>query len=88
MATRIRSLRARPQQFVMGMATSIGLHRDFPNPELLSLAEVGHRLGISRTTLWRLINSGELDTVHIGARVLIPHASFKRFLDRVGVVAD
>lgn len=41
-------------------------------PDLLSQADVAHRLGVSRTTVWRLVRSGHLPVVHIGARALIP----------------
>ena len=32
---------------------------------LLTLAEVGARLGISRTSVWRLVRSGDLPSVRI-----------------------
>lgn len=57
-----------------------------PEPALLSLAEVAHELGISRTTLWRLTTSGELPVVHIGSRSLIPRAALEKFIaERVRV---
>lgn len=59
---------------------------DQTRPDLLSLAEAGHRLGISRTTLWRMTSVGELPTVRIGARVLIPRAALEQFIaERVRV---
>lgn len=50
-------------------------------PDLLSQAEVAHRLGISRTTVWRLVRSGDLQLVHIGSRALVPRTSMERFRD-------
>lgn len=54
-------------------------------PDLLSLAEAAYRLGVSRSTLWRLTKRGELPVVHIGARVLIPRTAVELFVsERVG----
>lgn len=55
-------------------------------PDLLSLAEVCQRLGISRSTLWRLTSRREIPVVRIGARVLIPRAALEQFIaERVRV---
>ncbi len=49
-------------------------------PDLLSQAEVAHRLGVSRTTVWRLVRRGELELVHIGARALVPRRCLQKFI--------
>lgn len=51
-------------------------------PLLVSQEEVGHRLGISRTTVWRLVKSGELEPVRIGSRTLISNRSIDLYLSR------
>ena len=51
-------------------------------PLLLSQDEVAHRLGVSRTTIWRLIRDGELEVVAIGARSAIVNASLEGFIAR------
>lgn len=44
------------------------------------------RLGISRTTLYRLVDAGELDLVKIGPQAsAIPHESLARFCASRGV---
>jgi len=54
-------------------------------PDLLSQTDVAHRLGVSRTTVWRLVRSGQLTIVHIGARALIPRTAVEQFVeDRAG----
>jgi len=35
-------------------------------------------IGIGRSTLYRLIDSGKLKTVHIAGRHLVPHAELQR----------
>ena len=46
-------------------------HRDGP-PELLSILQASRRLGIGRTAAYDLISSGELRSVKVGRRRLIP----------------
>lgn len=52
----------------------------YGQPLLVSQEEVAHRLGVSRTTVWRLVKSGELDPVRIGSRTLISNSSIDRYL--------
>lgn len=49
---------------------------------LLSLEEAAYRLSISRTTLWRLTRTGEIETVRIGSRSLISKRSIENFISR------
>lgn len=76
--------RTRPNKHAhtfMGMVTQ--QERDnYGEPFLLSQDEVAHRLGISRTTLWRLVKQRELRAVHIGSRTFITTASIDEFLIR------
>jgi excisionase family DNA binding protein len=39
--------------------------------------------GISRTTLWQLTKSGELQSVKIGSRVFITDASVRDYVERL-----
>jgi len=41
-------------------------------PDWLTLAQVGHLLGLSRTTLWRMDKSGEMPTKRFGSSVRVP----------------
>jgi len=47
---------------------------------VLSLAEVARTLSLSRTTVWRLIQNGKLDTTPAGSRVLVLIESVDAFL--------
>jgi len=40
--------------------------------DLLTVREVAQRLRVSQTTVWRLVASGELESVKIGAARRIP----------------
>ncbi len=52
------------------------------NLKLESLAEVAHSLGCSRRTVYELIDRGELRTVHIGRRHLVPRGERIKFVRR------
>lgn len=54
----------------------------YGEPQLVSQEEVVHRLGISRTTVWRLIKNADLEAVHIGSRTLISNRSINDYLAR------
>jgi len=41
-------------------------------PELLSIGQAAHRLGVGRTALYALITAGRLRSIRIGRRRLIP----------------
>lgn len=40
--------------------------------ELISVEEAGRALGVSRSTVWRLIQRGELPSIRRGGRRLVP----------------
>lgn len=71
--------RGRHQPPMMGMTT--GLPRPPVEPDLLGLAEVAQRLNVSRTTIWRLAKRGDIRTVRIGSRTLIPRSELRRIID-------
>jgi excisionase family DNA binding protein len=45
-----------------------------------SYPEVAQRLGLSLVTVKRLVYSGQLKSMHVGRRALIPAASLREFL--------
>jgi excisionase family DNA binding protein len=49
---------------------------------LLTVAEAAAVLAIGRTTLYELIATGQLATVHIGRAVRIPRAELEAFVAR------
>ena len=50
---------------------------------LVSIKKGADELGIGRTKTYELIGDGELETVKIGKRHLIVHASIGRLIDRL-----
>lgn len=50
---------------------------------LLPIPEAGETLGIKRTTVYSLIDAGELRTVKIGRRTLIPTSSLEEYVARL-----
>ena len=53
-----------------------------PGSPFLSIAEAAHWLGVSVSTVKRLIRRGELTTVQIGARRKIPNTSLMSYVTR------
>ena len=48
-------------------------------PLLISIAETGSMLGLGRTKIYELLNSGELNSARVGGRRLVEFASAERF---------
>ncbi|MGQ0733931.1 MAG: helix-turn-helix domain-containing protein [Acidobacteriota bacterium] len=46
--------------------------------DLISVDEAGRALGVSRSTVWRLIQRGELPSVRRGGRRLVPADAARR----------
>lgn len=53
-----------------------------PLPSLLSIHEATNVLGISRSTLYAIIRSGDLETVEIRGRRFVEPATLKRYIAR------
>jgi len=51
-----------------------------PVPSAVSVDTAGMLLSISRSTAWRIVNSGELRSVRAGKRVLVPMTAIYAFL--------
>ena len=64
------------------MTTSIYRHDDAPEPPRLALSksEAAASLGIGTTALHDLIRAGEIPTVRIGARVIVPTDGLREWL--------
>jgi excisionase family DNA binding protein len=50
-------------------------------PLLLSVATAAKHLGVSRGTLYELINRGEIEHVRIGRRILIAREALRKFIE-------
>lgn len=56
---------------------------------LLSIPDAGARLGVSRSSVYNLMNCGALRTIKIGKRRLIPAAEIDRYVaGRMAELAD
>jgi excisionase family DNA binding protein len=53
-------------------------------PTLLKLPEVMERTGLSKASVYRVINSGQLKTVKIGRSVRISETELSRFINSLG----
>jgi len=50
-------------------------------PTLLRLTQVMERTGLSKASVYRVINSGQLKTVKIGRSVRISESELSRYID-------
>jgi excisionase family DNA binding protein len=53
------------------------------NARLLALGTLVERLSVGRSTVFHLIGSGELRSVKIGARRLVPESALVEFINRL-----
>ena len=56
---------------------------DMTTAALVSIKKGADELGVGRTKTYELIDNGELETVKIGRRRLIVHASIGRLIARL-----
>ena len=54
----------------------------------LSVPEAGQELGIGRNQAYNAARSGEIPTIRIGGRLLVPRAAFERLLDQGGTPTE
>ena len=54
---------------------------DHTMTQLLTIEDAQHILAVSRTTVWRLIQSGELETIHIRRSIRIPSDALQAYID-------
>jgi excisionase family DNA binding protein len=52
-----------------------------PPPLLVTVVDAAAILGVGRTTLYQLINRGELRPVHIGRSLRVPVAELEHFVE-------
>lgn len=52
-------------------------------PLLLTVREAAALIGVGRTTLYRLMDNGQIESVHVGASRRIPLHSAYEFVDRI-----
>lgn len=67
-------------QLAQAVAEKLGYSKPSKLPSLVSIREASERLGIGRTTIYRLISMGDLQPTRIGRRTLIPVVQIERVL--------
>lgn len=48
-----------------------------PEPQLFTISSAASMLGVGRTTAWKLVSDGTLESVHIGRRRLVRASSLR-----------
>lgn len=56
-----------------------------PNRLLYRPEEVAEATGLSRTVVYRLLQTGDLDSVRIGRARRVPHGALEAFIERLQV---
>lgn len=54
-------------------------------PATMSVLEAAKQLGISRNLAYQLVRDGEIPTLRLGRRIIVPRAAFDRWLDSAGL---
>ena len=49
-------------------------------PTVLTVDQVAHRLGVSRDTVYRAAKRGEVPSIRVGRRLLVPADAFERLM--------
>ncbi len=57
-------------------------------PLLVSVPEAAHLLGIGLTYGWTMVRSGQLPTVRLGRRILVPRAALEQLAHATFTVGD
>ena len=53
---------------------------ELPVPLAHRIPDACHRIGVGRSTIYELIKSGEIRTIKIGARTLVPDTELQRLI--------
>jgi excisionase family DNA binding protein len=50
--------------------------------DVYSVPEVAARLGVDRNTAYQAIKEGQIPSIRVGHRILVPKAAFERLLEQ------
>lgn len=59
----------------------ISTRAEMADRKVMTVPEAGQKLGISRNSAYQAAREGQIPTIRIGRRLLVPVAAFERFLD-------
>ncbi len=54
---------------------------DSSKPLVYSVAEAGKRLGLSRGSMYEAVHTGQIPSIKVGRRILIPRVALDRLLE-------
>jgi excisionase family DNA binding protein len=57
-------------------------------PQWVTYAEAQRLVGLGRTTLWRLVSSGDVRAARVGRAVRIDRKSLEEFMERTATTVD
>jgi len=77
----------RPRPPVVPDEHVINLTLETQDKLLLTVVEAAHRLGIGRTLMYELLDTGEIFSVHIGRLHKVPVEALQDFIERRRVAA-
>jgi excisionase family DNA binding protein len=63
------------RELVDALREELRLERQAGPPPLLSVDQAAERLGVSRTSMYGMIRRGELRTIRVGRRRLVPESA-------------
>lgn len=52
--------------------------------KVLTVMEAAAELGISKGSAYEAVRSGQIPTIRIGRRLIVPRAAFERMLEQAG----
>lgn len=59
------------------------MHNEDSSPLVFSVEEARRLLGLSRGLMYQAIRNGQVPSIRIGRRILIPRAALERMLENV-----
>ena len=67
-------------------SNTIGVNMNKPNGQrkTLTVDEAARALGISRNSAYVAVRAGEIPSIKLGRRLVIPRVAFERFLESAG----
>lgn len=78
----VDAIGARLEAALLRRLAELRVESGVAHDEALDVPAAAARLGVSETGVWRLIRSGELDSLKVGSRRLVPSSAVDALLQR------
>ncbi|WP_395154117.1 helix-turn-helix domain-containing protein [Ilumatobacter sp.] len=59
-----------------------------PNPRTMTVTEAAAMLGISRTTAYECVRTGDLPALRLGGRIVVPTQAIDNLLERASTIPN